>query len=101
MSTRRPEIVPGSLADRLRAAFDGRKRLTMAELVAAGLALPEDVKAEVQRLRRAGYIRTYGQRKHMNYFWQAKNLRDRGQGPRASAYASQAVLRARKSRSAA
>jgi hypothetical protein len=43
----------------------------MADLVAAGRALPEDVKAEIQRLRKTGYIRVYGRRRGMRYFWRA------------------------------
>jgi len=65
----RPPIAPGSLADRLRDVIPPGRGGTMAAMLAAGKALPEDVKAEVQRLRDVGYIRTYGQKRAMRYFW--------------------------------
>lgn len=66
---RRPPIAPGSLADRIREACPAGVGATMRELEAAGKALPEDVRAEVHRLRRAKYIRTWGRKRRMRYFW--------------------------------
>jgi hypothetical protein len=44
----------------------------MDEIVAVALALPEDVKAEVLRLRDSGHLRTWGQKRAMRYFWQGR-----------------------------
>jgi hypothetical protein len=71
----RPEIAPGSVADRIRSACPAGVGGTMPEIVAAALARAEDVKAEVQRLRAAGYIRTSGRRRSMRYFWRRTNRR--------------------------
>jgi hypothetical protein len=54
---------------------------TMAEIVAVALARPEDVRAELGRLRGAGYIRVYGQRRAMRYFWRPR--RTGGRRPQA------------------
>jgi hypothetical protein len=72
---KRQEIVPGSLADRIREACPAGVGATMRQLIAAGKALPEDVKAEVDRLRDVGYIRTSGRRRTMRYFWRRTNRR--------------------------
>lgn len=47
----------------------------MREIVVAALARPEDVKAEVERLRQVGYLRTYGHRRAMRYFFRASRRR--------------------------
>jgi hypothetical protein len=69
---RRPRIgyiAPGSLADRIRAACPRGKGATLRTIIAAGLARPEDVRAEVTRLRDLGAIRTWGRKRAMRYFW--------------------------------
>jgi len=64
-----PAVPSGSLADRIRTACPRAQGATLAEIHAVALALPDDVKAEVNRLRAAGYIRTYGHKRAMRYFW--------------------------------
>lgn len=73
MRARRPVIAPGSLADRLRSGCHefGARGATMADLHAVGLARPEDVEAEVDRLRALGYIVAVGRRRGMRYRWHA------------------------------
>lgn len=71
----RPEVAPGSLADRLRSACPPGVGATMPELVAAALARPEDVRREVQRLRDVGYIRVRGRKRWRRYFWRRSNRR--------------------------
>lgn len=68
-TVRRPSIAPGSLADRIRRACPQAQGATMRAIIADALARPEDVKAEVARLREAGYIRVYGRRRWRRYFW--------------------------------
>lgn len=68
-STRRPSVAPGSLADRIRRACPQGFGATMRHIIAESLALPEDVKAEVARLREVGYIRVYGRKRWRRYFW--------------------------------
>jgi hypothetical protein len=41
----------------------------MAQIERAGLARPEDVRAEVNRLRDLGYIRVWGNTRRRRYFW--------------------------------
>lgn len=73
----RPPVHPGSLADRIRELCPVRVGATLRHLQAHALARPEDVLAEVQRLRDAGYIRTYGRKRAMRYFWRRTNRRTR------------------------
>jgi hypothetical protein len=70
-SRRRP-VAPGSLADRIRTAAPARVGATMDQIVAQALALPEDVKAEVNKLRRSGHLRTWGQTRARKYFWSGR-----------------------------
>jgi len=65
----RPRVHPGSLADRIRRCCPAGVGAPMTTIVADALARPEDVKAEVTRLRDAGYIRTWGRKRAMRYFW--------------------------------
>jgi chromosome condensin MukBEF MukE localization factor len=75
MASARPSIVPGSLADRIRTACPAGVGATLRDIQRVALARPEDVRDEVNRLRRAGYIRTYGHKRAMRYFWRATNRR--------------------------
>lgn len=84
MATARPFVVPGSLADRIRTACPAGEGATLREIQAVALARPEDVKAELDRLRAIGYLRvsTTGRRQErgrgrppMRYFWRATNRR--------------------------
>lgn len=68
---RRPPVPPGSLADRIRTACPQGVGATLAEIQAVALARPEDVRAEVNRLRAAGFIRTWGKKRAMRYFWRS------------------------------
>lgn len=72
---KRPEIFPGSLADRIRTACPAGQGATMATIVRAGMARAEDTIAEVSRLRELGYIRTFGRKRAMKYFWRRTNTR--------------------------
>jgi hypothetical protein len=78
-------VPPGSLADRIRTAAPAGQGATMREIQAVALALPEDVEAEVNRLREDGYMRTWGKRKHMRYFWAGALLLASLLTPRAAA----------------
>jgi len=66
----RPLIHPGSLADRIRTACPQGTGATLGQIQSVALARPEDVKLEVNRLRDVGWIRTWGRRRAMRYFWQ-------------------------------
>jgi hypothetical protein len=69
--SRRAPVAPGSLADRIRTACLPGVGASMPEIAAAALARREDVFAEVERLREAGYIRVYGRKRWRRYFWRA------------------------------
>jgi len=64
-----PAVPAGSLADRIRTAAPRGEGATMRHIQSVALALPEDVEAEVIKLRDAGYIRTWGHKRAMRYFW--------------------------------
>lgn len=82
--TARPFVVPGSLADRIRTACPAGVGATLRDIQAVALARPEDVKAELARLRSVGYIRvsTTGRRTErgrgrppIRFFWRRTNRR--------------------------
>jgi hypothetical protein len=85
MARARVFIAPGSLADRIRTAAPSGVGATMTEIIAVALARPEDVRAELGRLRDAGYIRVYGQRRAMRYFWRPRRTGGRKAGDGATA----------------
>jgi hypothetical protein len=66
---RRAEIAPGSLADRIREVCPPGEGATADVILAAAKALPEDVHAEIKRLRALGYIRVWGKTRARRYFW--------------------------------
>jgi hypothetical protein len=87
MRSARPSIVAGSLADRIRTACPAGVGATLREIERVALARSEDVRAELVRLRSAGYvrvsrrgragIRTTG-RPEIRYFWRRTNRRRAG-----------------------
>lgn len=75
MKARRPEIAPGSLADRIRTTCPAGTGASMETIVKHALARPEDVRAKVLRLRASGYIRVSGETRRRRYFWRRTNRR--------------------------
>jgi hypothetical protein len=71
MAKRRPDVHPGSLADRIREVCPPGQGASLATLIQAGRARREDVIAEIVRLRAAGYIRVWGKTRRRRFFWRA------------------------------